>query len=96
MKNSISVKPSKIPNPSNKPSGNPTKIEGSLEHQRGLMRENEAAEILAQAGNMAVGAFPKNRLDEFSTFVRTHDEKVLQRCPCCFHITQGVKMIGNN
>ncbi len=57
---------------------------------------SDALYAVEKAENMAVGAFPKSRLDEFSTFVRTHDEKVLQRCPCCFHITQGVKMIGNN
>jgi hypothetical protein len=57
---------------------------------------SDALYTVEKAENMAVGAFPKSRLDEFSTFVRTHDEKVLQRCPCCFHITQGVKMIGNN
>ncbi|QMW03325.1 hypothetical protein [Spirosoma foliorum] len=31
---------------------------------------------------------------EFDLFIRNSSDKVMQRCPCCFHITQGVKVLG--
>lgn len=33
-------------------------------------------------------------LSEFDLFIRNTSDKVMQRCPCCFHITQGVKVLG--
>ncbi|OWP74316.1 hypothetical protein BWK62_14605 [Flavobacterium oreochromis] len=33
-------------------------------------------------------------LSEFDLFIRNSSDKVMQRCPCCFHITQGVKVLG--
>lgn len=32
-------------------------------------------------------------LSEFDLFIRNKSNKVMQRCPCCFHITQGVKVL---
>lgn len=33
---------------------------------------------------------------EFDLFIRNSSDKVMQRCPCCFHITQGAKVLGGN
>ncbi|MFL0062373.1 hypothetical protein [Tenacibaculum maritimum] len=35
----------------------------------------------------------KSTLSEFDLFIRNSSNKVMQRCPCCFHITQGVKVL---
>ena len=31
---------------------------------------------------------------EFDLFIRNSSNKVMQRCPCCFHITHGVRVLG--
>lgn len=38
-------------------------------------------------------AVTKETLSEFDLFIRNSSDKVMQRCPCCFHITQGVKVL---
>ena len=35
-------------------------------------------------------------LSEFDLFIRNSSNKVMQRCPCCFHITNGVKVLEGN
>ncbi|CAA0209300.1 hypothetical protein TMP248_250041 [Tenacibaculum maritimum] len=35
----------------------------------------------------------KSTLSEFDLFIRNSSNKVMQRCTCCFHITQGVKVL---
>ncbi len=35
-------------------------------------------------------------LSEFDLFIRSSSNKVMQRCPCCFYITNGVKVLGGN
>jgi hypothetical protein len=37
-----------------------------------------------------------NIFSEFSMFIRNTSDKVMPRCPCCFYITNGVKIIGGN
>jgi len=34
-------------------------------------------------------------LSEIDLFIRNASGKVMQRCPCCFHLTDGVNMIGH-
>ena len=35
----------------------------------------------------------KETLSEFDLFIRNSSDKVMQRCPCCFYITLGVKVL---
>ena len=34
----------------------------------------------------------KSTLSEFDMFIRNTSNNVMQRCPCCFYITNGVKV----
>ncbi len=43
----------------------------------------------------ARGTFPRSRLGEIDMIVRTRKGKIMQRCPCCFYLTQGVNVIGS-
>ncbi|THV40804.1 hypothetical protein [Glycomyces buryatensis] len=44
------TEPSQEPSPNNTPRGEPTEVRGSPENRRGLQRENEAAQTLAEHG----------------------------------------------
>ncbi|MDC1162105.1 hypothetical protein OAT18_01550 [Tenacibaculum sp.] len=43
---------------------------------------------------MARGTFPVNRLGEIDMIIKNKNNQVMQRCPCCFYLTQGVNVIG--
>ena len=53
----------------------------------------------ARALSDALYELEKNRevtdatLSEFDMFIRNTSDKVMQRCPCCFYVTQGVKIL---
>lgn len=44
---------------------------------------------------LPAGSFPVSRLDEFTVFVKAKQGTNPPRCVCCWHGTDGVRMIGN-
>jgi hypothetical protein len=47
------------------------------------------SDALYKLGNKAT----EQSLSEFDMFIRNNKDNVMQRCPCCFHISFGVKIL---
>ena len=46
---------------------------------------------IEKAEGLAEGTYPASRLGEIDMIVRTRGGFIMQRCPCCFYLSQGVK-----
>jgi len=57
---------------------------------------DEAIKKLEDLEGIPRGSFPESRLDEFTIFVKFRTGTCPPRCVACWHISNGVLMIGND